>query len=223
MTPNRVATSRTPRAPRHHLEGPLSSSSRPPRPGQRRRFRPRCVDLRFDPPARWKMLYNSRSDAPSSIDGASSKSCASPELRNSLYARLHEPNVGLDVDLGEPWEQIGEGREAPVVTQISVFRGSVVFRTNDSLDGIVRWRRDDPNDEPEPPSITDISPPPSTTCRISRPNWTASLLTKIDLTQQRAGGLALRGDRRRFERCASRTMFSSSRDCCRRVLSRAIY
>lgn len=51
-------------------------------------------------------------------------------------------------DLGESWEQIGEGGEAPMVTQITAFEGSVVLGTDGSPDGIIRWTRDDLNDEP---------------------------------------------------------------------------
>lgn len=52
-------------------------------------------------------------------------------------------------DLGGTWERIGEGGEAPMVTQVAAFEDCVVFGTDGAPEGIVRWERDGPNDEPE--------------------------------------------------------------------------
>ncbi|MFC6905788.1 glycosyl hydrolase [Halalkalicoccus tibetensis] len=52
-------------------------------------------------------------------------------------------------DLGDSWEQIGETGEAPMVTQISAFEDCIVLGTDGTPEGIIRWERDTPDEEPD--------------------------------------------------------------------------
>jgi hypothetical protein len=51
-------------------------------------------------------------------------------------------------DLGSSWEAIDERGEAPMITQIAAFENSVCFGTDGDPEGIIRWKREGPNDAP---------------------------------------------------------------------------
>lgn len=60
-------------------------------------------------------------------------------------------------DLGESWSAIDERGKAPVPLQIVAFEDSVAFGTDSAPAGIIRWERDDPNDEPT--GVEDLTRP----------------------------------------------------------------
>lgn len=91
---------------------------------------------------------------------------------DNANTQLHWSN-----DLGESWEQIGEGGEAPMVTQITAFEESVILGTDGSPEGIIRWERDGPDDEPDGVgdfdhhSIIETDPDDDTMEMFARRRW----------------------------------------------------
>ncbi|WP_122089573.1 beta propeller repeat protein [Halalkalicoccus subterraneus] len=52
-------------------------------------------------------------------------------------------------DLGDSWEELDERGAVTMITQIAAFRDCVAFGTDGVPEGIIRWARDGPNDEPD--------------------------------------------------------------------------
>ncbi|KYH24945.1 hypothetical protein HAPAU_30370 [Halalkalicoccus paucihalophilus] len=51
-------------------------------------------------------------------------------------------------DLGESWEEIDDRGDITMVTQVAAFKDCVVLGTDGVPEGIMRWERDGPDDEP---------------------------------------------------------------------------
>lgn len=61
------------------------------------------------------------------------------------------PNTQLywSDDLGDSWDEIDDRGAFPMVTQVAAFKDCVTFGTDSTPEGIIRWERDDPDDEPQ--------------------------------------------------------------------------
>ena len=60
-------------------------------------------------------------------------------------------------DMGESWTAIDERGKVTQPTQIVAFKDSIAFATDSYPAGIIRWERDDPNDEPT--GVEDLTRP----------------------------------------------------------------